>query len=238
VSIPEALRSEALGALQSWGCLLSDEQWRLLGAFLDDVLEHNKKANLTAARSLEDLLFRHALDGLAAVKPLRELAGGAAPDLVEVGAGAGFVGVSLKIAWPEARVRLVESSYKRFCFLNWTSARLRLKGLEIVHATVQKGKGMAADKGKKTLAAGGGADVVLARALAPLREALELTLPLARPGGAVLIYQSEAPSLDDPALAGVLASTGGKLESVIPYRLPREVRQRHMAVFRRSVCTG
>ncbi|MFC1679674.1 hypothetical protein ACFL2T_05640, partial [Elusimicrobiota bacterium] len=77
-------------------------------------------------------------------------------------------------------------------------------------------------------------DAILARALAPLPEALGLTLPLARPEGVGMIYQSARPELEDDELAAAIRRAGARLERTQAYRLPGEGRERHLLVFRRD----
>lgn len=233
--IPEKLRREAEACLARWGAAVDPAAWGLLDKYLGDVLEYNRKTNLTAASSVEELLFRHALDGWAALRPLRERLP-PAPRIADVGTGAGFIGVSLKLAWPEASVTLVETAYRKFCFLTWASARLGLKGLSAVHARVEpvKAGGPRMRAGNASDRVGGPYDAVVARALAPLAEAAGLCLPLAAPGGWCLLYQSGAPDAGDEALSRALEAAGGSLEGTVAYRLPKEAADRHLVVLRKG----
>ncbi|MFH1725337.1 MAG: 16S rRNA (guanine(527)-N(7))-methyltransferase RsmG [Elusimicrobiota bacterium] len=233
--IPGSLRAEAAERLARWGAALDPGGWELLDRYLQDVMEYNRKVNLTAARSREELLRRHALDALAALAPLRERFAGKAPSLLDVGAGAGFIGVCLKAAWPEAAVTLLESAYRKVCFLNWTSARLGLKGLRVLHGRAD-GSGiqlLGASGGKGVFESDRGFDAVLARALAPLPEAVRLSLPLARPGGCGVIYRSARPDPGDEALRAALRGARGVIEETAAYRLPGEDRDRHLVILLR-----
>lgn len=219
--IPEKLREEAEECLRRWGTAVDPAAWGLLDKYLGDVLEYNRKTNLTAASGVEELVLRHALDAWAALKPLRERLP-PEPRIADVGTGAGFVGIGLKLAWPEAQVALVETTYRRFCFLTWASARLKVPGLSALHARAPSPK------------AGGPYDAVVARALAPLAEAAALCLPLAAPGGWCLLYQSAAPDPGDAGLAEALRGAGGRLEETIAYRLPRETADRHLVALKKE----
>lgn len=230
-------REAAERTLSEWGTPLDPSAWELLDKYLRDVLEYNRKVNLTAAAGLGELLARHAMDSLASLAPLRELlAGRARPRILDAGAGAGFIGICLKIAWPDAAVTLLESSYRKVCFLNWAAARIGFRDLRVLHGRARGGRihPLGPGGGKKGGDVEADFDAVVARALAPLPEALSLTLPLARRGGSGLLYQSERPDLEDAALAGALLRTGARLERARPYRLPDESRDRHLLIFRRQ----
>lgn len=197
-------------ALAQWGITLSANQRSLLERYLRLVLERGATVNLTADLGEASLLLRHAADGLAAAPILRRRLG-PTPRLADLGSGGGFIGIALKVAWPEAEMALIEPVKRKFDFLNTATVALGLKGLKVVRARAGCGAGVA----------GAPFDAVLERALAPLPEALELALPLVRPGGLVLAYQTDAPE------------PGRKLIECVAYRLPRESRVRHLAIFRR-----
>jgi 16S rRNA (guanine527-N7)-methyltransferase len=223
--IPQDILSEAQAALSGWGTTLPLCAWEQLDRYLQDVLEYGRKVNLTAAKDVRTLVFRHVLDGLAAVKPLRERLDGPAPCIADIGAGAGFIGISLKVAWPEARVTLAEASYRKYCFLNWSSARLGLKGLRILQERMR-------DCGT---APGGDFDAALARALAPLPDAVGIVMSAVRPGGWGAVYQSVEPDPDSEPLRRALTCVKSRLESVSEYRLPGENQCRYLSLLRKEV---
>ncbi|PCI37320.1 MAG: 16S rRNA (guanine(527)-N(7))-methyltransferase RsmG [Elusimicrobia bacterium] len=212
--ITKALKREGKETLAQWGVRLDDEAWEKLDAYGAAVLEFNKKTNLTAAKTPEEIVNRHLLDSLA---PLAAWEGQSPNSILDVGSGGGFVGVCLKIALPNARVTLLESVYRKIGFLNWTTARLALKGIDVRHARAIEDTGAWAPLGS------GGAqgpeetpapfDLVTARALAPLDRARRLTEPFVKQGGIAMIFQS------DP------------IEGSFAYRLPGEEKDRHLARF-------
>lgn len=208
-------------SLAAWGVALDEGQRGALERYLALIAEANRVTNLTAEDSPEDLLLRHAADGLAAVPLLRRLCPGA-PRLLDLGAGAGFIGFSIKIAWPEADVWLMESLQRKYDVLNKTAVAVGLKGLHPVRARA---------------AAGGAArtyDAVVERALAPLPEALLLAMPMLEPGGRFVAYQSAPPEPREASLEKALARSGAKLLESFSYRLPREPRERCLAVFEKA----
>ena len=210
-------KDELAAWLEAREIRLAEDRWALIEGYLRDVEEHNRRVNLTAD-SGDSLLLRHAADGLAALPLLRRVLprGGSALDL---GAGAGFVGVTLKIAWPDLSVTLMESSEKKFRFLNWEAARLNLKGLSVV-------------LGRAPLPRGPLFDAVLARAVAPLPEVVGMAMPLTREGGAFIAYQSRPADPGDPAFRKALSAASAAVSEDIPYRLPREPEDRHLVVIK------
>lgn len=200
---------------------LDEAQWERLDAFLDELRKAADRVNLTSDLEEEDWWRRHIADGLAALGPLRRRLG-PAPAILDLGAGAGFVGVALKIAWPEATVSLLESSYRKFQFLNVAAYRLGVKGLRVFWR--RAGAPSPAEA----------FDAVLERAVAPLPDAMRLAVPLARPGGLFVAWQAARPAADEPALVKACAATGARLEEALPYRLPGEDRERWLAFFRRA----
>ncbi|MFA6316679.1 MAG: 16S rRNA (guanine(527)-N(7))-methyltransferase RsmG [Elusimicrobiota bacterium] len=206
-----------------WGVLLDDGQMELLSRYCSDVLAFNRKANLTAADGPEDVALRHLADGLACVPVLRKLCRAPAPEILDVGSGAGFIGLAIKIAWPEARVTLMEPRLKRYGFLSAEAAALGLSGISLLRRRAEDRR-----EGTDRLY-----DLVVARALAPAETALAGALPWTRPGGRVVLYQSAAPDPGTPGLVAALDAGDGVWEGARPYRLPREQKDRFLAVFSR-----
>jgi len=210
--ITKALRKEGEETLSRWGISIDTQVWEKLGAYGAAVLKFNKKTNLTASKTPEDLFRRHLLDSLS---PLAALEDRTAHSILDVGCGGGFVGICLKIALPNARVTLLESVYRKVGFLNLVTAQLGLSGIEVRHGRAIEDTGCWSPLGS------GGAqgpeetptpfDLVTARALAPLNEARRLTEPFVKTGGIAMIFQS------DP------------LEGSFAYRLPGEDKDRYLA---------
>jgi 16S rRNA (guanine527-N7)-methyltransferase len=214
-----SLKREAQAKLTQWGVTVEEPAWDLVDNYLRDVLEYNRKTNLTAAKTYEELLRRHLLDSWAAIAPLEQCAGSTL-SLCDVGTGGGFIGMGLKIARPQWDVTLVESLYRKFVFLNAAAAKTRLTGLSAIQG--RAGKDFS-----------GSFDVVVSRALAPLPDALRLQLPLTKPGGWTFVYQSECPDPTEKETAKAAADCGGTFEDARSYRLPGEDKDRWFAVLRR-----
>lgn len=210
-------------AAASWGVPLTSPQRDAIDAYIERLLAYSAKTNLTAETDASAILLRHIADGLAAAGALKRLLSAIpAPRLLDLGSGGGFIGMAIKIAWPEADVTLMESLERKYRFLNSACADSGLKGLHVLLKRAGTGAG---DQ------RGSGFDAVTARALAPLPQSLALALPLARKGGTFLSFQSKPADACDPSLNKALARHGGRLIESIPYRLPAEEQQRFLSAF-------
>jgi 16S rRNA (guanine527-N7)-methyltransferase len=207
-SIPERSRDSAARALSGWGVDLGAQAWEMLDGYLGDVLEYGRRTNLTSSLDPSEIVRRHFLDSLAGLPLLRRKLPGGRPRIADLGAGAGFLGMCLKIAWPEAEVCLIESSERKFRFLSWTAARCGLPGLRVVHA--RAGAGAAVREAPF--------DAVAARALRALPELRALAFPLGRMLAAWVSAEPRA------------ALGPGEVDEVARYRLPGEDRDRFVAI--------
>lgn len=211
--------------LEGLGLRLSPPQWARLDQYLQAVSDHNEKVNLTSD-SGKAFYLRHAADAFAALPALKRRLGCAAPgpSLLDLGAGAGFIGVALKIAWPEVEVTLLESSQRKFRFLNWAAARLEVPRLRVVLGSAPR-----ALQGKTF-------DAVIVRAVAPLEESARLGLASARPdGGFCVLYRTQAPDPGEQALSRFLEEFKARVSEVIPYRLPGENAARNLVILERGL---
>jgi 16S rRNA (guanine527-N7)-methyltransferase len=145
------------------------EQFHL---YLSELKLWNKRINLTALKTDRDIIVKHFLDSLAVLPFLGE-----ALSLADLGSGAGFPGLVLKLARPEMAVTLVESREKKASFLEYLVSHLKLTGVEVVR--VHLTPSLARRWGRRFAA-------VVSRATFPLARLLELAAPLVLPGGLVL----------------------------------------------------
>ena len=136
------------------------------------LLEWNEKMNLTAITAPEDVLYKHFYDCilfLKAVTPAKNAR------IIDVGTGAGFPGMVLKIVRPDINVTLLDSLNKRLVFLNEVIAELGLSGISTVHMRAEDAGKAAAHREKY--------DIACARAVAALPALMEYCLPLVKKGG-------------------------------------------------------
>ena len=156
--------------------VLSEEQEEKFFKYYDFLASENQKYNLTAITSREDVFYKHFLDS---VLPESEIAKNA--NIIDIGSGAGFPAVPLKIVRPDLKFTLVDSLNKRVNFLTQLFSLLDLSDIKAVHARAE-------DFIKENRES---YDFAVARAVAPLNTLLEYMVPYLKIGGRCLIYKSQ-----------------------------------------------
>ncbi len=186
---------------------LSDAQINQLTDYANLLTERNKKMNLTAITGNEDIVTKHFLDSLTAL-PTGLVRG----SVIDVGTGAGFPGVVLKIARPEIEITLLDSLQKRINFLREVGRRLRLDGVEYVHARAEDGGQNRAYRGRY--------DAVVARAVANLTALSEWCLPFLKKGGYFLALKGPLADEELKNARRAIQILGGAVEEVKEVRIP------------------
>ena len=165
--------------LSDWGIRPPSNFFSQLEIYLQEILAYSRRVRLTASEDPREIALRHFADALAPLSWLKErFPQGTA--LLDLGSGAGFVGLTLKLAWPDCPVVLLESSRKKHAFLDWMISRLKLKETQALWARAE---------GKARLQPFRDYEVALERALAPLPLALEWGTPWVRAEGYFLAFQ-------------------------------------------------
>ena len=173
------------------------------------LVEQNKVMNLTAITDPEGIARLHFLDSAA----LLPLCGGAAgKSLIDVGTGAGFPGLVLKILCPELKLTLLDSLGKRVNWLSQVARELGLKDVTCLHARAEE---QALVKGYRD-----SFDLVTARAVADLRLLSELCLPYAKVGGTFLSMKSVDSGEELDRAAHAIKLLGGRLENITDCPIP------------------
>ena len=194
-----------------------------LSLYCDRLLEKNRVMNLTAVTDPAEVVRVHFWDS-AALLPSRTLAG---RRVVDVGTGAGFPGLVLRILDPTIRLTLLDSLGKRVAWLEELCRELDLPDVTCV-------KGRAEELGRDP-AWRDRFDVAVSRALASMPVLAELCLPLVRPGGLFLAMKSNKTDEEIDAARDVVARLGGEPPFVMDYRLPEtDVYHRIVAVRKKS----
>ncbi len=222
----EQLRQLLHDGAQQWGLALSNYQLDQFDRYADALVAWNEHTNLTAITNRRAIVIRHFLDSLA----LAHVWAGSAPpaSLADVGTGAGFPGLPLKIVWPDLRLLLVESIGKKTAFLANMADLLRLTNVEISTARAE-------DVGRdaryrEQFAA------VTGRAVAALNVLSEYCLPLCSVGGTFVAPKSVAGSIELDAAQDAIRTFGGLLERTIAVHLP-DVEPRTLIVIRKIELT-
>ena len=172
------------------------------------LLEKNQVMNLTAIRDEEGVARLHMLD-CAALLRCADFSG---KTLIDVGTGAGFPGLALKILVPSLKVTLLDALGKRVNWLNEVAQRLGLEGVEAIHARAEE---QAQVKGFRD-----SFDFVTARAVADLRLLSELCLPYAKVGGLFLAMKSVESGPELEGAAHAIKLMGGRVRETADYPIP------------------
>lgn len=190
--------------------------------YYDLLVEWNEKINLTAITEFEDVCLKHFADSLSIINMFSSFEDMEEyfkdKTIIDVGTGAGFPGVCLKILLPELRVTLMDSLDKRIKFLNDVIDKLQLEKIEAVHARVE-------DFAKKPEFREQ-FDFATARAVASLPVLCEYCLPFVKVGGSFIPYKSEKVDEEISISDNALRVLGGKIVDKCSFVLPDSDLQR------------
>lgn len=208
---------------------LTDRHLDAFETCYQELMAWNQRFNLTAITDRDGVLVRHFLDSLSCFKvlPWADLAAGAR--VIDVGTGAGFPGVPLKIVCPGMRLTLLEATRKKVTFLEHIVRVLGLQEVEIIH-------GRAEELGRN-LAYREQYDWALARAVVEMPSLAEYLLPLVRVGGAMLAQKGEGAAIEVHASDAATTAFGGKVRHLLPVELRGLAETRYLVVIDKVAAT-
>jgi 16S rRNA (guanine527-N7)-methyltransferase len=199
------------------GLKLSEDQFKKLETFAALVLEKEERLNLTSVKDGQEIWDRHIADGLTAAALIAQKAGGRRICAADFGAGAGFIGITVKVALDNAEVALIESLEKRCKFMEWICFKLALKNVKVLNIRAGNVE-ISQTFDFTTERAMGKIDAVLPLCAKPLKE-----------GGYFMPYQAFGGTYS-PAAA---RASGVKEEGIYSYILPGEDKTRKIVLFRK-----
>ena len=188
---------------------LSDEQKEQFRVYEKLLLDWNAKINLTAVRDPEGIRLKHFLDSLSCVPVLGDMNG---RSLIDIGTGAGFPGIPLRIFYPELRLTLVDSVGKKADFCQLVCNTLHLKGVKVLK---DRSEELGANKTHREQY-----DAATARAVAVMPVLCEYLLPLVKPGGKMLSMKGESAPDEVKTAAAAIAKLGGAEPELTEVTLP------------------
>ncbi len=216
----------ALDVQRLIGLKLTSRQVRAFRDYEQELMNWNEKFNLTAIREIEGIRTKHFLDSLSALLEMKD----PVPEtLVDVGTGAGFPGIPLKIALPELRLTLVESVGKKCEFCRHTVRLLQLENVQVLALRAE-------DMGQLTQYRER-FDWAVARAVSSMPVLAEYLLPLVRVGGGVLAQKGENAHAEVQSAERAIQILGGNLRKVRMVTLPGVADERYLVVVEKKSAT-
>jgi 16S rRNA (guanine527-N7)-methyltransferase len=221
--------------VRAMGIPLSEDQLDAFQVYYETLIAWNGKVNLTRITDYEAVQIKHFLDSLSClpmIQRIQEISSqGGARNLqaVDVGTGAGFPGVPLKIAFPTLRLTLLEATGKKAEFLRFLVARLGLTRVRVINA---RAEAVGQDPAHREQY-----DLALARALSGMATLAELTLPLVRVGGRVIAQKGADPAAEVATSQSAIMILGGQVQQIVPVAVPGLEGTRHLVVLEKILAT-
>lgn len=201
--------------------VFNEEQLNQFYKYMNLLIEWNKKINLTAIVEPKEIIFKHFIDSLTINSYVKEN-----QSLVDVGTGAGFPGIPIKIYRPDLKVVLVDSLNKRINFLNEVINQLHLKNINTVHSRIEDfGKN---NKYRESF------DLVTARAVANLSVLSEYLVPLAKIDGKCICMKGNEILEECNNAKNAIKILGGKILNIDKFTLPESDITRNIIVLQKT----
>ncbi|QDR83086.1 16S rRNA (guanine(527)-N(7))-methyltransferase RsmG [Sporomusa termitida] len=222
----EDFKELLLQASTEYGLALSDNQLTAMDSYYQLLVEWNKKINLTAITRPQDVAVKHMIDSLSCY---RQDIFNTDTCIIDVGTGAGFPGIPLKIYRPDLKLTLMDSLNKRLLFLQAVTDRLELREVELVHARAEEG-----GKGRQYREK---FQIAVSRAVARLNILCELCLPFVRPGGWFIALKGAQYEEEVAEAARAIAILGGSIDRLEPVNLPGIADKRAVIYIKKMAAT-
>lgn len=202
---------------------LSEKQISQFMQYYELLSEWNQVMNLTAITDFDEVCKKHFIDSLSFVKAYDV---SSMKTLIDIGTGAGFPGIPLKIAFPDLHVTLLDSLNKRVNFLNTVIDELALENINAIHGRAEDfaGKGKLREQ----------YDVCVSRAVANLSTLCEYCIPYVKVGGYFISYKSEKITDEIVSAKKAISILGGRLENQVEFMIPGSDIYRNLVVIHKD----
>lgn len=200
---------------------LSEIQLNKFYKYMNILIEWNKVMNLTGITDQEEIIVKHFIDSLTVLDKIDKK-----DSIIDVGTGAGFPGIPIKIAFPETKVVLLDSLNKRVKFLNEVIEQLQLKDVKTIHGRAEDyGK----DKNHREKY-----DIAIARAVAPLNILLEYLMPFVKVKGRCLCMKGSNSEEEIKNSENAIKLLGGELIETKEFFIPNTDMKRRIIEIKKS----
>lgn len=208
------------------GIRLSSAQLAALERYEQELLDWNSRFNLTAIHEPEKIRVKHFLDSFSCLCVMRDTP---MERVIDIGTGAGFPGIPLKIVYPGMRLTLVESVGKKANFCRHVAQTLGLEGVEVIQERAEV-LGQARAHREQY-------DWAVARAVAVMPVLAEYLLPFVKVGGAMLAMKGESGPAEAHAAEHAVRVLGGHLRKLVPVTLPGVAEERYLVMVDKVAAT-
>ena len=219
-------KEELQKAAAEYGINLTETQIAQYNRYFELLIEWNEKINLTAITAPKDVAIKHIIDSITAYDAALFQAG---TTVIDVGTGAGFPGLPLKIFCPEIKLTLMDSLNKRIKFLQTVVEELGLKDVECVHARAEEGA-----RNKKYRES---FDIAVSRAVARLPVLCEYCLPFVKKGGHFIALKGMQYNDEAEEAVKAIKVMGGSRTEIRPVKLPEIDDKRAVIIINKTMPT-
>ena len=212
--------------IQALSGTVTEKQTELFAKYSEMLVEWNEKMNLTAVTDPDGISVKHFLDSIL---PIYHIDFDGCRSIADIGTGAGFPGIPLKIMMPDKRLVLIDSLNKRINFLKAITDEIGLDNTECIHGRAEE-MGKKAEYREKF-------DAVVSRAVANMKVLCEYCLPFVKVGGMFVALKAENAEEELETAKPMIGTLGGKVEEVISAPLPMSDITRKLIVVRKVAPT-
>lgn len=205
------------------GFVLSPRQESRMKKHAELLLFYNTQFNLTAITDEEEIIYKHYIDSLAGLDFIKN-----GDKIIDIGSGAGFPSLPLKIFLPDTEFVLLDSLNKRVGFLKTAIEALELSGISAIHSRIEDAANTTEHREKY--------DCVLARAVAPLNTLVEYALPFLKIGGRLIAYKGDKVQEELDGAKNALSKLRGKVSETREYKL-MDTFTRHLVIVEKTAQT-
>lgn len=208
--------------LEVLGIKLNEKQIKQFLTYYEMLVEWNSFMNLTAITEFEDVMKKHFIDSISLIKAYDI---SKPVNIIDVGTGAGFPGLALKIAYPNLKITLLDSLNKRIQFLNEVIQKLQLEEITTIHGRAEDYSKREEYREKF--------DLCVSRAVANLSTLSEYCLPYVKKGGYFVSYKSEKVSEEIIIAEHAIKILGGIIDRQVEFYLPKSDIYRNLFVIKK-----